>query len=474
MAVFAVADPAEAARRQATRLVKTYFARNGSEWTLRGAVEDAETHRTVQPIAGPADSPATIGVALASALWNGSAAQSWKPEAVEALGRAMLLPPAQAVPFYKQAVDADPSLEEAWLRWIQTLAATGSRTEAEDVLARAPKTSALAVLAANLTGSLAARTSALKASAEANPSDWETWIQYATVASQARQYREGAAAFERALSLNPGSASLHNDAAYTFELAGQHERALRAARESAKLLPGSVNPLDTLGEIHAMAGEFKEAEKAFLDAQAKDPRFLGGALAVKAALMRRLAGDQQGADKLFGGTTGVIARAQWDYSSGRRPQAEAALAGSNLAAAKAQLALWRLAEGDPVGARKRIEEGAALATKPDEKSLLSLAQSLLTGNVANPYLKGASLLLAGKAAEAVPLLEQAAGSLRTGQSSHVPVLLAWAYLETGKQQEAAELLKSWPIPRSQAEDYLEFLTYPRAVELRKRAGIPVK
>ena len=52
-----------------------------------------------------------------------------------------------------------------------------------------------------------------------------------------------------------------------------------------------------------------------------------------------------------------------------------------------------------------------------------------------------------------------------------PILLAWAYVESGQLEKAKPLLAFWPIPRAGGDPFLESLAWPRLLELRKRAGL---
>lgn len=465
MTVFAAANSNEAHQRQATQTVRTYFALESGRWVVRGAMLDAATHKVVRAVDAQADGPHAFGAALATAVWPQVPEAAWKPEAVQAYGKALRSPPQEMRDGMNAAVAADPNIEEAWLRLAQMDLAAGRREDALAILARAPKTPGAALLAATISGDSDSRRAALREVTKANPGDWESWAQLGSLSMQARLYADGAEAFGKAIALAPMSTALRNEGAYAFQLAGRHNDAVEQVREYARLAPTSANPLDTLGEILAMAGKFADSEKAFLDAQAKDSNFLGGSAVLKAALVRRMSGDQAGADALFekyARAGDKLVRAQWDYTSGRHAKAEDALATDAGMAARVQLALWKR---DP----RLLPLNAA---KPEDARLLELGRAVLTGETPSPLLKGSHLLTAGKFADAVTPLEQAWRAIRPDQSSPIPVLLAWAYLETGRAKEARELLMNWPIPRSGAgvDGFLEFLTFPRVLELRKRAG----
>ncbi len=462
MTVFAAADSNEAQRRQATQSIRTYFVQESGRWMVHGAVLDAATHKTVRAIEAQASGPEALGAALVTAVWSGGPKLAWRPDAVQAYGRALRSAPSEMPDLLKAAVAADPNIEDAWRRLAHIDLAAGRRQEALAILRRAPKTPALTLLAATVSGDNESRLAALREVTRANPGDWEPWAQLAALSTQSRRYADGAEAFGKAIALAPMSTALRNEGAYAFQLAGRHGEAVEQAREYAKIAATSANPIDTLGEILAMAGKFADSEKAFLDAQSKDAAFLGGAAVLKAALVRRTSGDQAGADALFekyAKANDKLVRAQWDYTSGRQRKAEDALASQAGAAARAQLAIWKR---DPTIL-------SADTTKPE----VALARAILTGETTNPLLKGCHFLLAGKFADAVTPMEQAWRAIRPDQASHIPVLLAWAYLETGRVEEARGLLAMWPVPRSGGglDSFIEFLAFPRVLELRKRAGL---
>jgi hypothetical protein len=80
-----------------------------------------------------------------------------------------------------------------------------------------------------------------------------------------------------------------------------------------------------------------------------------------------------------------------------------------------------------------------------------------------------ALLLAKQYEAAAPVLEQLYGE---GQSAGegIPVLLAWTYLETGRANEAAALLRFNPIPPTTGlEPFLSFY-FPRFYYLRGLAA----
>ncbi|HEY7343507.1 MAG TPA: AAA family ATPase [Ktedonobacterales bacterium] len=105
--------------------------------------------------------------------------------------------------------------------------------------------------------------------------------------------------------------------------------------------------------------------------------------------------------------------------------------------------LLRLAEGDPESASRMIEEGAALAEQTGDLQALRLAQAALAERD----------LLAGQPAVAharlVPLLDRP--GQQEGLVTYLLPYLAWASLDLGHEDEAAEQLEEC-LERSRRED----------------------
>lgn len=229
--------------------------------------------------------------------------------------------------------------------------------------------------------------------------------------------------FDKAIAVDPDNGPLHNEAAYVLFYAGQFDAALKSLDQYARLEPSSANPLDSRGEILLLAGRYAEAEEAFLQAYERDARFFSSAPLRKAAVARRAAGDQAGADALFQRYLDAIAgnpgtdlfRAQWDYECGRRQQAVAALEKLNTPPARIQLSLWR---GEPEG----------LGDTPQANAL--------------------RLALKNDHARAIPALQALIAAERPMEATQWEVLLAWAYAESGRTEEAKRLLARHPIPSS--------------------------
>ena len=80
-------------------------------------------------------------------------------------------------------------------------------------------------------------------------------------------------------------------------------------------------------------------------------------------------------------------------------------------------------------------------------------------------------LLADKEfADAASVLERLHSYSPPNASESFAVLLAWAYLETGKPKEAAALLRFNPLPSAGGVQELSVLDFPRLLYLRGRVA----
>ena len=75
-------------------------------------------------------------------------------------------------------------------------------------------------------------------------------------------------------------------------------------------------------------------------------------------------------------------------------------------------------------------------------------------------------LLAGRFAEAIPVIEDAISEAQAFGEDEWNVLLAWAFLETGDVERAGELLTTNPVIQPAAEDAFHSLVFPRILYLR--------
>jgi hypothetical protein len=252
--------------------------------------------------------------------------------------------------------------------------------------------------------------------------------------------------------------------------------------------------LDSLGEIHLMFGHFPEAEKALLDAYTKDPSLLRSVTLRKAAEVRRLSGDNAGAEALFERYMDAIARqpgievqrAHWIYGSGRRQEAALAMekiaAGQGLSLAWSQVAVWKAAEGnDGLSAAARAREtarspadalSAALAVFVAQPAASAEEWRLRAGKVnAGPFRERAlayALLLGRHWTAAASVLDKIAAGSGPLEATRWRNLLGWALLEAGNTGRARELFRLWPVPPSGDPGIFDWMLFPKARDWRSR------
>jgi tetratricopeptide (TPR) repeat protein len=418
--------------QDATHLLHCTFSRRGTGVRVDFALEDAAGHRMVMTGAAEGTVPFALN---ALALKLDPAARSFStanPEAVAAWGRGE----------FERAVTLDPDFGTAWVSWISQAAESAKPEEAAALAARALARASLRTdlnkAQIQLTSALlrkdeAARGAALRELSRLAPNDVSTLVELGLSEQQHRRYGVAIQLYQRALAIDPGSATALNGLGYAQGENGDLEAAKKALSAYGERPDQSNNSLDSLGEVYFMNGRFAEAEKYFLQAAARDPNFLNSAPLMKAAFAHWLGGDLAGADALM--TKYLDARAKqndslvvwrqafWQYATGRRDQALATLANAprdQAANIERQRAVWR---GDV-----RLPE--------DLNQLKTLFENK------NPSTDG---------------LER--------------TLYAAALARAGKAEEARALLKLWPLPDASADPLLASMLYPKFLELRKTLGV---
>jgi hypothetical protein len=257
-----------------------------------------------------------------------------------------------------------------------------------------------------------------------------------------------------------------------------------------------------------LLGRLREAENFYLQAVKKDPAFQGGGEFFKAAVARLMTGDVNGADALAKQFLDARAKAkdpladfhkaQWAWISGRRKEAYDQLAAFARAAetgplpeaaaqAYSQLALWSVALGNRSDAAQMAQKAATLE-RPASAALAAVARFLAQPSTSaaewsaragrsfpDPAQKSvrdtalAYALLADKEFQAASLvLKPMYDATNPTNDDSLAVLLAWAYIETGKPKEAAALLRFNPVPAATGAKPFTVFYFPRLFYLRGR------
>jgi len=303
--------------------------------------------------------------------------------------------------------------------------------------------------------------------------------------SNARRFDAAVDLFKSALAMNPDSPELLNDLGYAEAYRGNLDGARSALERYRALQPNQPNALDSLGEVHFMAGRFADAEKYFVDAQRMQPDFLGGVELLKAAQARYLAGNRAGADELYaqfdqfrrqgGDALANIRRAEWLRITGRAQEAvaaaEAASSGPNpdLAAyALAHLSLWAMDSGDRAKAADLAGRASQTARNPNVQRLAAMCRLITAPQPQMPELAQAyASLFAKDAAKAAAVLKPLYDRSPPASDGDIRALYAWALADSGNTAEARRLVERYFIPMGAGEEPL-FTTevFPHFVALR--------
>ncbi len=359
---------------------------------------------------------------------------------------------------------------------------------------------------AALRNDAAARMEGLTAVAKAEPYDPQTWQDLGAANMGAHRYPQAAEAYGKVLALQPDAAEIWNLQAYALAQSGDVPAALKSLERYQTLAPNTPNPLDSLGDVNLMGGHLREAEEAYLRNAKKFPEFFSGLDFLKAALAHLMTGELAGADRLaqqyFDAREAAkdpalpYRKAQWAWISGRRKDACRQMeqfaaasetgAGRNLAgSAYSELAIWTLMLGNREGAAQFAQKATSMAT-PASALQIALARflsqppvsadewkarasTLVRDRPQSPIGKLAlatALLFSKEYADALPVLQSMYDDGNATADEGLPILLAWADVETGKIPEAAALLRVNPPLADAGLSWLTPLYLPRIFYLR--------
>jgi tetratricopeptide (TPR) repeat protein/TolB-like protein len=502
----------------ATGILYGRFSRIGGRLRVDAALFDSARQKIDRTLtaSGP-DSESIIQLADSLAREMQIAVRPFETQNWEALRKycAGLESPdaAAAAQSYSQAVNADPNFGEAYVAWAQAAANQNDKAETERILALAaargnalsePARARLSVLAAGLAGDLAAEARALDNLSRLNPGDVGLQRRLAQAHLNARDYGGAIEALKKALVLEPNDAGLLNQLGYAEMYAGDLAGATSVLKEYGRVRPDDPNVPDSLGDAHFYLGQFTQAEKYYRQSFEKERNFNNAGELLKAARARLMTGDINGADGIFNqyldGRRNAkdqavqFRRAEWEFLSGRRQQAithmEAfarglppALAPSVAPQAYAQIAVWELQLGDQARAR----EAALKAASPHASGPALIARFItdLPAPAAEwnaralrmmpepaqqrtrKLILAYALLLHKDFHAAEPVLSDLYQHTPPDPPEILPVLLAWARVETGRLEEAANLLGRNPVPNPVPEIFTS-LVFPRLFYLRAR------
>ena len=410
---------------KATQMVHGYFTERAGALRFEIAVEDAARHKMVNEAVFRGDVLGAMDSAAKGLDPRARPFSSSNAEAIEAWARGE----------YDRAVSLDPNFGPAWLAWAQSLASKGDTPGAIDATARALANSALRsqidrarieVLSANLHKDPDARRKALTDLAKLEEADTTLLETLAQIETNARRFSASAELYRRILRADPGNVAAMNSLGYAEAFTGNLDAARKAFEEYGRQPDQKPNSLDSLGEASFMNGQFKDAEKYFLQTYDANAAFLGGATLEKAAYARWLGGDLAGADAIMNRYLTLRTNlhdplvawreATWLYATGRRERAMAKLQSAPAEVIEKQTAAWNRPAPDDLSALKDLYE----RTSPN-----------------------------------------ADGYART--------FYAAALLQAGRKDEARQLLALWPLPEA-GDPSVQSMVFPKFVELRSAVG----
>jgi tetratricopeptide (TPR) repeat protein len=484
---------------RASRILQGYFVARNGRVEIRATLLDPRKTTTVASFA--LDGPLTAGpLPLANQLARrlSGAARPFSTSNAGAFrdyGIALsTLDRATALRGLESASASDPNFTAASVAAARLLLESGDRDGARKILATAASThpdpidqARLEYVAATAAGDTAARVQALQTLARLTPMDRQVPRELGELHVLQRKFEDAVRNFETITRLDPEDAQAWNQLGYGYGFAQNLAGARRALERYRQLLPPEeVNPLDSLGEVSFYLGDFSGAERYFLQAHEKNPGEFGGGELIKAAQARLMLGDLPAADAIYQrylallqhsqGALAGYQQAQWEFLTGRRKAAIArleklapTLVGEARALALCQLSIWKLETGDSKAATELAGQAVSSAQSPRLRNLSAVCRFLAlmpTSGSGLPVADVYALLFERKFKEAVSALEALYRETNPTADAQVRTLLAWAYVETGRQSEAQQLLARSPIPLSSGEPLFADLIFPRYLYLR--------
>ncbi len=515
--VFAARSVNEAYGGGATQILHGYFSeRPSGKLEFRAVLEDLGTNRDVLTADALTDEGRLLQAIDTLAKKLDAVARAYPTRSVQALreysrGLAEADPKA-AVTAMEQAVGVDPNFGPAYVALSQRWVAAGDPKRAEEVAEAAvvrpiPEIdrARLQFLLAGLRNDLQAREKALAALAASSPSDISLLVSVGQTEWNSRRYRSAADFFRKATAVNPSRADIWNSLGYAEAYGGNFDAAKRSLEKYRDLAPNDPNSLDSLGDLHLRFQQFKEAERYYQEAIAKNPRFQGGGPLFKAAEAMWMAGDLKTADdyarqylatrRELGDPLAAYRAAQWDFMTGRRKKAITeltaalpALKKDAAALAHAELSLWLLDSSDRAAAARHAVAAWESAEAPQIRALAAIArfasldvsseelqaklEQAFKEPAAAPIRKQAAawaLLYRRQFAEAGPLLRELETTANPEGAGRIAVLRAWASIEAGNARDAVPLLALAPIPSPEGEPAFAVIPMSRWFFLRGAA-----
>ncbi len=398
------------------------------------------------------------------------------------------------------AIAADPNFGKPYTELVRLYLMAGDKASAEGVLKRADERisqftdmerAQLEYVEGAVRNRPEQQREALMALSRLVSTDIQTLHTLAEMEVNQRRFASAADLFKSALALDPDNAGLLNELGYSESYKGNLDGARSALERYRAVMPHDPNSMDSLGEVHFFAGRFVEAERYFLEAQKLSPGFRGGVELLKAAQARFLGGNLNGADELYsqydqlrrkaGDPLVDTRKAQWLYITGRQKQAmaaaEAAANGRNAevnAYALCHLSLWAIDAGDKAKAAD-LAGRALQARSPLVQRLAALCRAIASPGetpagldpVLREVARGYAALLNQDPNQAASVFGTLYRQTQPPVDGDVRTLYAWALAESGKRDEARQLLQRYYLPMGSSDEaMLPTFTFPRFLALR--------
>lgn len=482
----------DAQSMQASRLLEGYFFLRNGRASIRATVQDLAKTKTLE--SWDIDGDAAAGfLPLANELARklSSAARTFgtsNQTAFQLYGAAMAAKDSNgAEQALQQAIAADPGFAAAYLEQAKLLIETGNRERARQVTEAGQRArldsidrADLEYVAANASGDANGRMKALESLTAVTPANADIFLELGQMRFAGRQFQQAAMEYRAAARLVPEDTQIWNELGYALAWNKDLSGAREALGHYQELAPGDTNALDSQGEVSYMLGDFKAAEEYFQRAAAKNPsEFL------KAAEARLMMGDLSGADALFakhlgrnasGRSTGAEYQiAQWEFLTGRRSaglnrmeKLAGGLNGDFQALALSQLAVWRLEMGDRKAAEELVQKAATGTLSPQARATIFVTGLIVDGRASSgsKMADAYAFLFQKNYREALPLLQAVFNETNPSADGAVRTLLAWAYVETGEVDKAANLTGIYPLPLPSGEPLFASLIFPRYLMVR--------
>jgi len=495
-----------------------YVVRNGRLETQL-TLEDVLTNKTIKVIS--AASPAGDVLGAATSLANQISPKvapygTRNPQALAGYARALEAGDPTVMELgLNVAIAADPDFAPPYRLLsemkLQRQDRAGALATVEQALARGNsipelERARLQLVAAELNGTPEARQNALVRLSRLDSSDAAIWRTLADTALGRHDSRTAAQAYRKALDLQPDDVTLWNSLGYASAQSGDLDGAMKALRRYEALRPKEANPLDSMGDVNLMVGRLAEAEDFYLQAMKKDPAFNNQSSLMKAALAHLLTGDVSGANRIFDRYLEArteakdpivdYRRAEWTWISGHRKMAAQQMGAFALKAesgplrevasrAYAELATWSIMLGDRDMAMRLAQKAISLAGPTSAGNALVARFFALPPAGSSEWAVRAEQQFPGPAQTAIRnfslayallidkqfhpaqlLLREMWDSGSPTADEGMQVMLAWSYLESGKTREAAELLRTNPIPSAAGLTPYSAFYIPRLLYLR--------